>query len=359
MRPLGPIEAISPAIARTRLVLFTPFRFGGTWKISISAYLGVLGTVFMPWPMMYLAFFFKMVPAQARGAFPTSILMVMSLVFFAVYVALFYLCSRLQFSVFGLVLHRESRVASAWRTFGDAALPWTLFKMVTGCVVLGLLAVPLVRMVSAFVPLLDQLQAKPGQPMDPQAFHALLAFYGAFFGLYLIFGLYMWVNSLLADFIVPSLALERVSLREAFRRLFVLVRQEPLQVLGYALMKPLLAIAGFLVALILFEIAIVIVVLVLVLVALLIGVVLHLLHVPTAVLSVLAVCVGLVMYVFLIVYGCGVSLGPVMVFLEAYLQCFLGGRYPLLGDALDATTPPPPAVYYPPVMVAPPPAMEG
>jgi hypothetical protein len=48
-----------------------------------------------------------------------------------------------------------------------------------------------------------------------------------------------------------------------------------------------------------------------------------------------------------------------MTFLEAYTLYFLGGRYPMLGDLLTASTPPPPppppAPVYPAYVAPPPP----
>ena len=38
MQILRASEAVSPAFARTRLLLFSPFRFGRTWKLCATAY---------------------------------------------------------------------------------------------------------------------------------------------------------------------------------------------------------------------------------------------------------------------------------------------------------------------------------
>jgi hypothetical protein len=83
--------------------------------------------------------------------------------------------------------------------------------------------------------------------------------------------------------------------------------------------------------------------LVVVLVCGLIGLLLHLIGVPTAILTALAVLVGIAWYVFILVYSMMFAIGPVFTFLDAYALYFLGGRYPMLGDLLDASTPPPPA----------------
>ena len=49
---LSALDAISPAFARTKLVLFSPFRKGRTWKLAATAYLATAGAVFLPFPLI-------------------------------------------------------------------------------------------------------------------------------------------------------------------------------------------------------------------------------------------------------------------------------------------------------------------
>ena len=56
MRILSATEAVSPAIARTKLVLFKPFRLGRSWKLAATGYLGGAATYFLPFPLIYLFF---------------------------------------------------------------------------------------------------------------------------------------------------------------------------------------------------------------------------------------------------------------------------------------------------------------
>jgi hypothetical protein len=88
------------------------------------------------------------------------------------------------------------------------------------------------------------------------------------------------------------------------------------------------------------------------------GLLLHLLGVPPLVLSGLAFLIVGLWYLFLL-YSIVFPLGAVLTFLDAYADYFLGGRYPMLGDLLDRSTPPARPPYYPPYYPPPPPSIAG
>jgi hypothetical protein len=353
MRPLSPIEAIAPSIARTRQVLFMPFRPGRSWKIGITGYLSFFGSAYAPFPLLYVVLFFAFVP-HGMGRMYLGGMSIALLVILAIWLVLYYLLSKLGFAFFGMVLHREPMVTPMWRRYGPAALPWTLFRFLAGSVLMALIAFPLMHAIQRFAPQFAALQTQPGQPPDPRFFAAFMSMYAVIFGLYFAFGIYLWLLSVLSDFVMPSLALEGVSLREAFRRMSALFRTEPGQVTGYALMKLLLALAGVIAAMVAFYIALFMVAIAALIIFGLIGFGLHLAHVPSSVLFVMAMIIGFALYIVSAFYFMGLAMGAVNIFLEAYLQHFLGGRYPILGDLLDQSTPPPPQ-FAPPIYAYPPP----
>jgi hypothetical protein len=169
----------------------------------------------------------------------------------------------------------------------------------------------------------------------------------------LIFSAFALISGLLGDFILPSLALEGTTLAEAFRRMGQLIRQEPGEFFLYALLKTVLGGAAYLGVIIAFEIVLLIVVLILFLAAALIGFLLHLAGVPPIVLTFLRIFLLFAFEIFFIGYALLLAIGPVLTFLDAYALYFLGGRYPMLGDLLDRSTPPPAYAYaaafpYPP-----------
>ncbi len=70
------------------------------------------------------------------------------------------------------------------------------------------------------------------------------------------------------------------------------------------------------------------------------------------------VILGVAFYLFVIIYCFAIVIGTLLTFLEAYKLYFLGGRYPMLGDLLDRSTPPPvplppPPGYAPPTIYSP------
>lgn len=334
MQILSALDAISPSFARTKLILFSPFRYGRTWKLCATAYLGMASSMFLPLPL--LVFFFLPKIRQAGGAGVEGFAIGASLVVTLVLLGLFYLFTRIRFASFDIVLNRGEFVAPAWRKYGPQAFKWTVFKTILGTLGLVVIALPGIAFVTRFIAVISTL--KPGEQPPPEFIFGLMSGY---LTVYLIFGLYLWISSLLSDFIVPSLALEDTTLGEAFRRLGLLIRNEPGQFCAYALLKLVLAFAFIMAATLGLEVLILIVLLIVALVAGLIGLLLHAIGVPLVVLYVLGGILAFAFYILFIFYGVFIVNGTVMTFLESYTLYFLGGRYPMLGDLLTASTPPP------------------
>ena len=356
MQILSALDAISPAFARTRLVLFTPFRKGRTWKLATTAYLTMMSTVFVPYFLIGL--FFIGTAKQAGGSFAVTFLVSACLIATLVYLLIFYLCSQLRFAFFDIVLNRGEFIAPIWRKYSVPALKWTGFKVVLGAVVTVAVAAPLAGWIRHMIPVFAALQIKPGQTMPPQFMEAIFSFYSVIFLVEFGVGIFYLISSLLSDFIVPSLALENTTLSEAFTRLGKLIRHEPGQFTLYAALKVGLVLAGWMAQTIAFYAVILVVGLVFGLLALIVGFTLHALGVSVTVLSALGFIVAVPLYLLLVFYGMFLAIGTVMTFLEAYSLYFLGGRYPMLGDLLDRSTPPkltylPPSAY--PAYFAPPP----
>jgi hypothetical protein len=353
MRPLSATECISPAIERIKLVLFTPFRKGRTWKLCGTAYLCRAGVMFFPCPLIYLA---ALPWARQAGMTAAILLVVGTLLFTVISVLLFYLCSRLQFAFFDIVINRGEFVAPAWRKYGRSSLSWTGFKLLIGTLATLVFAVPIAAFIRHLIPLFQaMLNFTPGQP-PPLQFMA--AFYGGYAVFIVVMGGFYIVSSLLGDFVLPSLALEDTGLSEAFRRMMELIRREPGEFFIYTLLKLGFGFAAYMGVTIAWEILFVILTLIVGTVVFLFGLLLHLLGVPPLVLSGLAFLIVGLWYLFLL-YSIVFPLGAVLTFLDAYADYFLGGRYPMLGDLLDRSTPPARPPYYPPYYPPPPPSIAG
>ena len=346
------LDAISPAFARTKLVLYSPFRLGRTWKLSITAYLAMASGIFMP--LFLLAFAFLPQLRQYGGTTLVTAVIITAIVLTLFFGWIFYLCTRLRFAFFDITLNRGQFVAPAWNKYGPAAFRWALFKVVIGTLFTAATAAPIVAFYRHFFTMISSLQ--PGQQPPPEFMFELMSGY---FTVYIFFIVFMWLSSVLSDFIVPSLALENTTLSEAFRRLGQLIRTEPGQFSGYAFMKLVLAVAGYMGTTIAFEIAIIIVGCIIAIIAVLIGLALHAAGLSMPVLVGLGITVGVIFYGFAI-WAMMFGIGTVLTFLESYTLYFLAGRYPMLGELLAASTPAPTTVSplypnpYPPYTPPPP-----
>lgn len=355
MPPLSAADCISPAASRTRLVLFAPFMKGRTWKLSATAYLATAGNFFLPFPLVYLFF----LPAVERAGRPAAIALIAACILFTVLILfLFVLFSRLQFPFFDVVLHREQFIAPLWRKYRGVYGAWTWTKIVAGLVAIAALALPIAAYGQHLFGLVQSMSSlKPGDMPPPQFF---FLFYGGGLVVYAVFVLLYFLGSLGYDFLVPSLALESVSLAEAFRRFGRLVRAEPGQFVLYCVLKIMLGFVGYMGLGIAFEIVLLFVLVAVGAIALLFGFLLHVLGVATGVLIGLAIALGVVLYLALFGYAMIIGMGVLLTFFEAYSLYFLAGRYPLLGDLLARSTPPPPPPSVPqpwtPAYYTPPPA---
>jgi hypothetical protein len=342
MHPFSASEAITPAFQRTKTVLFQPFQIGRSWKLSATAYLALMGSLFLPTPLATLL-------PHPHGTRPGPVLLQLFLPVFALLGSalmflFFYIGVRLQFARFDIVLRGEKKIAPLWRRYAPFTGRWLGLKLSLSAVFFVLLGVPL----GVVLPrILAKLQFTPGQRPAPALLldlflvEALFCF--AFFFL-------MFCSSLLDDFILPSIALEGVPLGEAFRRFTRLLRSEPGQLLFYAVFKALLAL-GCGIAM---EVGILVTEFFLAIPLFLVGflgwLLLHHLGPAGHILMATGVILLGLAFASILIYVSIGFIGAVMLFLQAYALYFLAGRYPMLGDLLD---PPTPGLAYP---TPPPPA---
>lgn len=343
MRPLSATECITPAIERTKLVLFSPFRAGRTWKLCAASYGCIAGSLFFPFPILIFIVPFAS-KQQPIDGLPLAIMAAISIAFLAIFTWIFYLCSRLQFAYFDIVVNRGEFVAPAWRKYRDRVLPWTGVKIVLGTVLTAILAVPFGLWFRHIIPLMAQIPpALPGQRPDPQMLKVFATIWSGYGVMMVAMMLVILLLSLLHDFIVPSIALENTGIPEAFRRMGTLIDQEPKEFAMYVLLKSVFAVIGSMGATIAWEIVFILLSLILGGLTFGVGYVLHLVGVASTVLTAMGVFVAIVWY-FIGMASILFAIGPVYTWMDAYALYFLGGRYPMLGDLLDASTPAPPMV---------------
>ncbi len=341
MRPLSSIEAISPAVTRTRTVLFQPFRLGRSWKLAFCAYIALCGSLFIPFPAFPL-----LLPRHPSVGLPfTLLLWIGSILFCAVMFAFYYLGSRMQFVLFDFVISPSPRIAPLWRRHGARTWRWIGLKLAITLPISMAVLVPLYPIIKRLITLFPTPQTPPQSP-DPRLIVTFFSFYAV---LLVAMCLLFLIASILSDFILPSLALEEnTSATEALRRLGALCRHEPLTCIGYVAMRVLLAIVGFMLQYAATLIAMLFIGLILGAVAVAGWFALH-----TFAPHLLLVIGGVALYIVFVICLFYVQLGTfgvLIIFFRAYSLYFLGGRYPLLGDLLDPQLPP---------SIAPPPLLSA
>lgn len=341
MPPLSAVDAILPAFTRTQSLLFSPFRFGRSWKLAASSYLAFLGSAFFPAPLLLLV-----IPWSSIPSFPHMRLLVMGAIlgYTLLLFVLFFFGIRMEFVEFGVASTEQRFIAPLWRQTGPRTWPWLGLKAALGSV-LALLALPLLAHATrAFIVLFCSIPATaPGSRLDPAtnewAFSLMSQILWVYFGLFIYFILLKLSSTILHDFVLPFYLLEPAPLRRSLELGWNLCRADALAVTGYLAMKYLLALLG---AFAQYILAIVLMIpggLVFGVLAVLGE---HLLSqgpVPSVLLVVGIVLLYLlfIAYVFYCQIFC---IGCLCTFLECYGVVFTGSRYQRLADLLQPPPPP-------------------
>lgn len=332
MQPLSATDAIAPAWQHTRRLLLGPRDPRLFLKIAAVAFFAEM----MSGSFSFSPPFHSNHPAAGGAGSPAFTAAILGIIFacavagLAIALIFFYLSSRLQFTIFHIVLRSETTVAPIWRRYGAATWRWMGLKILFFLCAFACLAPILVPAVLYFIRVFT-LQSH-GDNSHIIGLILTGIFFAAFF---MVFILALVVATiLLRDFGLPSMALEGTSLRETVRRVLALTRAETGQVALYLLLRFCLAIAGGFVAEIL--IAIVAIVVGAPLGGLGFGLWAAFHAAGTAARAGMIggwVILGLLLVAALAVGAIGLF-GYLFTFLQAYAIFFLGGRYPLMGQLL-------------------------
>lgn len=346
---LSGVEAISPAIERTKRQLFAPFRFRYWFRVatlclltgeltgggggSPSALLNlplpnrhrseVIGLV--SWPETVDSRWLSFLPWILIGL---ALLMALALVF--VYVA-----SIFRFVLFETVVSGRCELMAGWRRWqrqGSSYFLWLIgFGLASLAAVLILVAGPV------YLAWVAGIFAEPGE-------HILLLVFGGVL-LIVVAACVILASALGAlfakDFVVPLMAMEDIGVLEGWRRVFPMLAADKKGYALYVLIKIALAVGSALLFGIIDFVAVLALLIplgIVAVVAIVVGAALGL-HWNTVTISAVVVAGGVVATVLL--YLVSFVSAPAMVFFEAYSLHFFGSRYPRLGDRLAATPPAP------------------
>jgi hypothetical protein len=347
---LSAIGAIEPALQHAKSMLFRPFRFKTWLKIGFIGWLagGASGSFNLNVPAGPGGGGGNVgasVEQAARTWIHEHMLFIVLIVVFSMIVALIlmYVSCRFRFILFDTVLNQDPRISRGWTRYGAPALRFFGFLLgfflILGATIIAAVGLPILR----------ALQRGTFDSKDPMAvLRLVLLIILAAFAFAIIAAVIM---SFANDFGVPLLALDDLSIGDAWRVLKQMVAAEPWTFAGYLGMKFVLSIAAgiavgipFFIVVLILAIPGVVVVLIGVAIAKALG------PIAGVILAVIAGLAALALILLLTM----LAAAPVSVFFTAYSLNFLGGRYPRLGALLWPAPPPSPAPPFP--LVPPPPA---
>jgi hypothetical protein len=249
-----------------------------------------------------------------------------------------YVASVYRFVLFDSVLYDRCELKGSWTRWepsGRSYFYWSL-----GLFVVSMLGAGLITGVPVLIAWRAGLFHHPGEHLV-----ALILGGAALLFLLIAFIILSAIAALFAkDFCVPIMAMEKVGVLDAWRRLLPLLAVDKLAFAGYVLMKIVLAIGSAIIFSIITLLAFIIMLIPLGIAAAIIFVAGRALELTlnTATISILLVMGGIILAGVL--YLIALISTPAMVFFQSYVLHFMGSRYEALGAVIfppSPETPPP------------------
>lgn len=245
MQVLSAAQAISPAIERTRNLLFRPFRWGTFLKLCVVAVLteGFSGnfnsshhghSAQVQPGIDHLAIHFS--PAWIEG------IAAIALAVFVVSFVIFYLIVRLRFALFECLIHQSTLIAPGWHKYRSQAWRFFLLSIVVGFIFLAVIALISLPFVFGFLHLYQEGQLSGEFPVA--GFLSLLL--PLIPVILLIVLVAVCVDIILRDFMLPHIALEDASAGQAWTAVRVRIAREKGAFALYAVLRVLLPVVAML-----------------------------------------------------------------------------------------------------------------
>jgi len=336
MRVLSATQAISPAVARTRDLLFRPFEWGTFLKLCAVAVFteGASATLNTQHGESGPHLSAGQVIPHFNPAIVAGIIAIM-LIVFAVSLVVFYFVTRLRFALFHCLVYQSRLIAPGWRRYSSQAARFFVFSIMVGVVFF----VGVVAALLPFVPKFWRIyQASRAWGQFPTG--ELIGTFLQLVPVILLFALAgVCLDIVMRDFMLPHYALEDASAGQALLAVWARITGEPGPFLLYGLLRVVLPAAAivaltaalFIPCLIIFGS---------------LGLSIAGLH---AAIENAAPAMAAVEWIFIALLGLAGAVfalflwicvgGPLSVAIRNYALEFYGGRYQALGDLLS----PPPA----------------
>ena len=331
MAGISPGDCVAPAFNLMQKRLFQPFRFGYWSRIAV---LGVLtgelstsgsgGGGGQHSPAAYRN------PVPGHGFDPTWIAQHWNLILgvigaiFVLAILFFYIGSVLRFVLYEAVLRDKASIHEGFARWREQGLEYFSFRL--------MLVIPYVALAVYLVglPLLKVLKEGGG---GAEIVSAVAQLAGAVLFVSLLGVLLLVVMVLTKDFVVPQMMFERITCTEGWGRLWSRIRSEPMNYVGYILLKMVLAIAA-LMAFVILMVILALIVAIPAAIAVAAGVVVFKAAAANILVIVIGIALAFAIAVPVIVYCVGFVGAPITVFFPAYSMHFFASRYQPLHEEL-------------------------
>jgi len=327
-------QAVSPAIDRTKRFLFQPFVWLTYFKLAAVACITEGFSANLNSSFRHSSGGGAGMPLHLSNEV-IALIAIAVLACIAVGIFVFYLVTRLRFAFFYCLVHNSREIRPGWRLYREQAMRFFKVSLLIGLLMLSIVVAAMLPFGFRFYDLYRASQA--GSELDPKRVILLVL---VFIPVVLLLCLAMWaVKVVMHDFMLPHVALDNVSMEEAWTQARFRIEAEKGRFFAYLLLRlflPLIAGIGLFVVL---AIPLLIVFGSLALAAAGFNAML-------AGAAAVGAIVRLAFEIFFGVIGLGIALfvgiglgGPLATWLRSYALLFYGGRYQALGDLLY---PPPP-----------------
>jgi hypothetical protein len=351
MNRLSAIDSFAPAFARVRAMLFSPFRLAAWLKVGLIGLLGggVIvsgGSSSFRAPVMPRNVPHNDLPPNAEDIFRAirsihladyfhvfviviGVIVVLALIFL-------YLFCRFRFILFDSVVTAQPDIERGWRKYESQANRyfgfWLAFRLVTWGALFLIVGVPLWKAYKSGI-----FSGDNSLPI----FFAMIA--SVALGALIVGIAFAIVSTLAKDFVMPVMALDDLSVGDAWSAVWRVAASEPGAWAAYMGMKLLCAIGSSIALTVAFVIAMLPA---LIMIGIPVGILVFLGVVAFkaigAVFGVIIFCVAILLAVAGFICLLLMLTAPISVFFTSYALYFFGGRYPKLA-ALLSPQPIPPA----------------
>jgi hypothetical protein len=333
MRHISAIDSVSPAIQRTKDLLFKPFSWGTYLK------LGLVAIITEGWGTNMRSAGNKGSQSAGQGpilapfnipAVQIAEIVAAALLITLLTVWLFYLITRLRFAFFHCLVHNVKEIGPGWRAYREPAGRFFWMNLGVGLCYMLLLVLVALPFLSGFMRLFRDMQPG-GHPDLGLMLELVLPLIPLIFLMVLIGFL---TDLILRDWMLPHYALENATAGEAWGWVWRSIADEKKEFFVFVLLR-----------LVLPAVAMAVLLMVLLIPGLLfagaIGAVWYAIHGAFAGSAGASATIGVLLQIF---FGCVAFLfvllmsvcvgGPLSTWVRAYALTFYGARYPALGNLI-------------------------